>query len=172
MGMDVYGKSPTDEKGEYFRANAWWWGPLWSYCCEVSLAARRLGDRGQYNDGYGLDATDAAALAAALRKELAAGRTAIKERARVAAIDRMPARVCALCDGTGTRNKPVPNEPCLFTDAYPTPNEVAGIFPRGECNGCGGKGRLPPWEASCGFSAEFVQRFAEFLEHCGGFAIW
>ena len=32
MGMDVYGKKPKGEKGDYFRNNVWWWRPLWQYC--------------------------------------------------------------------------------------------------------------------------------------------
>jgi hypothetical protein len=28
MGMDVYGKEPKSDKGEYFRNNVWWWRPL------------------------------------------------------------------------------------------------------------------------------------------------
>ena len=29
MGMDVYGTKPKNETGEYFRANVWYWHPLW-----------------------------------------------------------------------------------------------------------------------------------------------
>ena len=35
MGMDVYGKNQTSEKGSYFRNNVWWWRPLWNYCEEL-----------------------------------------------------------------------------------------------------------------------------------------
>ena len=28
MGMDVYGRRPKSERGEYFRNNIWWWHPL------------------------------------------------------------------------------------------------------------------------------------------------
>ena len=36
MGMDVFGKNPTDEKGAYFRNNVWFWHPLWDYCLHLS----------------------------------------------------------------------------------------------------------------------------------------
>jgi hypothetical protein len=28
MGMDVVGRNPRTEAGEYFRANVWSWGPI------------------------------------------------------------------------------------------------------------------------------------------------
>ena len=31
MGFDLYGESPKNKKGEYFRNNVWWWRPLWQY---------------------------------------------------------------------------------------------------------------------------------------------
>jgi hypothetical protein len=31
MGMDLHGKNPTTEEGEYFRNNIWSWGPLADY---------------------------------------------------------------------------------------------------------------------------------------------
>ncbi len=34
MGMDVYGRNPSSEEGEYFRASVWTWGPIYSFICE------------------------------------------------------------------------------------------------------------------------------------------
>ena len=42
MGMDVYGRAPTSESGEYFRANVWSWHPIWNYC-EVLAPDRGTG---------------------------------------------------------------------------------------------------------------------------------
>ena len=36
MGFDIYGLDPTDEKYKYFRANCWYWRPLWSYSILVT----------------------------------------------------------------------------------------------------------------------------------------
>jgi hypothetical protein len=74
MGMDVYGKKPDSEVGEYFRRNIWGWHPLWDYCTSVALVARTV-KAGHYNDGDGLDKEDALVLASVLRAELESGRT-------------------------------------------------------------------------------------------------
>ena len=33
MTMDVMGKHPTTEAGEYFRRSVWCWHPLAEFCC-------------------------------------------------------------------------------------------------------------------------------------------
>ena len=35
MGMDVYGKNPSNGDGEYFRANVWSWRPIYSLTVEL-----------------------------------------------------------------------------------------------------------------------------------------
>src|SRR3989338_3823289 len=39
VGMDVFGRAPTTEAGEYFRNSGTWWYPLAEYCCEVALGS-------------------------------------------------------------------------------------------------------------------------------------
>ena len=74
MGMDVIGKNPVSEAGEYFRNNVWWWKPLWSYC---GVVAPELCDgiEGNFNVGDGLDEEGAIALAEALQSEIDSGHT-------------------------------------------------------------------------------------------------
>jgi len=36
MGMDVFGKHPTNDTGTYFRASVWGWAPLAEYLCDVA----------------------------------------------------------------------------------------------------------------------------------------
>jgi len=57
MGMDVYGINPKAENGDYFRANVWYWRPLWqcvAYFCDDILSEEDI-ERGTYNDGYEYD---------------------------------------------------------------------------------------------------------------------
>jgi hypothetical protein len=49
MGMDVYGKAPSNTDGEYFRANIWSWRPI-HILCETVLE-RDL--PWSHNDGEG-----------------------------------------------------------------------------------------------------------------------
>lgn len=57
MGMDVFGKEPSDKRGEYFRANIWSWVPLheamYRTCADV--LEKELLDAMGYNDGAGPD---------------------------------------------------------------------------------------------------------------------
>lgn len=50
MGMDVYGKNPANNTGEYFRANVWSWRPIHKLC-ETVLGVE-LHSWG-FNDGEG-----------------------------------------------------------------------------------------------------------------------
>ena len=65
MGMDVYGRKPKNETGEYFRANVWSWRPIYWLCfTSISRHEEETGYddlipdktfRGmEFNDGYGL----------------------------------------------------------------------------------------------------------------------
>tara|TARA_B100001093_G_C25971822_1_gene653628 strand:+ start:93 stop:482 length:390 start_codon:yes stop_codon:yes gene_type:complete len=55
MGFDIYGLKPKTNKEEhsYFRANVWYWRPLWSFVEKIcSEEIEKLEeDIGQYNDG-------------------------------------------------------------------------------------------------------------------------
>ena len=81
MGMDVYGKNPSSEIGKYFRNNVWWWRPLAEYAIktapEICAPCKYWGS----NDGDGLDAAGAVALADALQAEVNANRTEAYSRA-------------------------------------------------------------------------------------------
>ena len=74
MGMDVYGKSPTTEKGAYFRKNVWGWHPLWNLCEELSPDVAGKVEYGHSNDGDGLCAHDARLLGRVLWDALWDGR--------------------------------------------------------------------------------------------------
>jgi len=159
MGMDVFGKQPTSKSGEYFRNNAWWWRPLADYACEVAPEITARCTYWQSNDGDGLDAQGAVALADKLQAEIDAGRCADYARKRTSAIEMMPDEPCWLCDGTGTR--------------APPPNCGAGDPKNGgiQCNSCLGRGFIRPNAASYPFSVENVGKFVAFLRASGGFKI-
>src|SRR5947209_5860046 len=55
MGMDVFGRKPTSEAGEYFRANVWGWGPIHALMVELcsDLLGEGLLDQLAYNNGAG-----------------------------------------------------------------------------------------------------------------------
>ena len=162
MGMDVYGKAPVDETGEYFRNNVWWWRPLWNYCNEVAPELVSKVENGHTNDGDGLNVGDAIKLGNTLLEELESGDCAKYAERYREHMDSLPLVLCDLCEGTGRRLEP--------------PSRGAGDYP---CNACGGNsfddlagtGKVKNWETWYPFSVENVQDFAAFLKKCGGFEI-
>ena len=75
MGMDVYGINPKTDNGDYFRANVWYWRPLWqcvSYFCDDILSEEDI-ERGTYNDGYEYDETTALEISDKLENALKNG---------------------------------------------------------------------------------------------------
>ena len=153
MGMDVIGRSPRSETGEYFRNNVWWWHPLWDYCCSVapSLLDDELAYYGHSNDGAGLDSPGARELAAILNRELEFGRTRLYADAHTKTLKAIPDETCRMCEGTGR-----------------TARDDGSAH---DCHGCKGTGSRRPTAAWSAFSEENVREFAGFLEECGGFEI-
>ncbi|NBS92166.1 MAG: hypothetical protein EBS91_00065 [Betaproteobacteria bacterium] len=170
MGMDVYGKAPTDDAGEYFRNNVWWWRPLWNYCEHVAPELCKEVD-GHSNAGSGLDAEGAQKLAAILFAEIRSGRTKKYEEDYRAELAALPREVCSLCEGTGIRTDKVGQDMGMPTRELPP--EVAILTGRthGWCNGCDGVGTKEHWAAGYPFDVSNVDEFALFLESCGGFSI-
>ena len=106
MGMDVFGKAPRSDKGEYFRNSVWWWHPLWCYCEEVVPDIAGQVECGHSNDGDGLDAAAAAELARRLQAEIDSGATARYAAERQGALEALPDEECSICGGTGNRQEP------------------------------------------------------------------
>jgi hypothetical protein len=158
MGMDVYGQSPRSETGEYFRKNVRAWHPLADY---IQVVAPEIASNCKYwhtNDGDGLNAEHATALADRLDAEIRSGRCERYARMYESKREMAPDVPCWLCEGTGTR-KPVP---------------LAGagdLFTGEQCNACGGKGTVRPWSTCESFDVEHVREFITFLRACGGFEI-
>ena len=76
MGMDVYGMSPANEKGRYFRSNAYAWSTLVDcihhFAPEIAIRCKGW----NYNDGNGLGASDSVVLADKLQAAIDAGEVA------------------------------------------------------------------------------------------------
>jgi len=55
MGMNVYGRNPSAESGEFFRANVWHWRPIHELICELcfDLLDDGLIEAMAFNDGQG-----------------------------------------------------------------------------------------------------------------------
>src|SRR5262249_53569595 len=129
MGMDVYGKDPRSEKGNYFRNTVWYWHPLADYVRMVAPSITSRCSDWHSNDGDGLSGEDSVALAAMLHEELRRGRTddygqAFRERQA-----RLPMIECLLCHGTRARKDEIGQRRRKADRTY-------------TCNGCGGTGEM------------------------------
>jgi hypothetical protein len=67
MGMDVCGKAPRSQQGEYFRNNIWWWHPLADFCLQLAPEVCAPCRYWHSNDGDGLDNDGAIALSLSLQ---------------------------------------------------------------------------------------------------------
>jgi hypothetical protein len=147
MGFDIFGMNATNEKGEYFRNNVWWWRPLADYVVEQCGLE---GDGWFDNRGHEVSAGDARRIAATLDRLLAAGEVKKYETEYMRQLASLADVECTVCHGFGVR-----------FDA----------FVQGTCNGCAGRGRVRPFATNYPFSEENVQKFAEFCRASGGFSI-
>lgn len=165
MGMDVYGKEPSSEVGSYFRNNVWWWRPLWNYCEHLAPELIPEDNLGHSNDGWGLDAEGARALAEKLREELDSGRCQAYAECYQRHHDALPSEPCELCHGTGIRSDAIGL-------AHGFPERLnPHTQKKGWCNGCDGLGTVRPWATRYPFSVENVAEFITFLAASGGFEI-
>jgi len=170
MGMDVFGRQPTTEQGEYFRNNVWWWRPLWNYCLTVApdLCSKVSG---HFNDGDGLDADEAIQLANILYTELWEGRTAQYKKELDEHNATLPREKCEICDGTGIRTDPIGVEHGWHIKELDVETQILTGRTHGSCNSCHGVGTTENWALHYPFSVENVANFAQFCSESGGFSI-
>jgi hypothetical protein len=156
MGMDVIGKKPTSEVGNYFGSNCWAWPPLAEYFCEVAPEITSKCTCWQSNDGDGLSEGDSRILADILQNEIDSGRTETYAQRLRSELEMIPDEPCDICNGIGVwdASPDDPTKDCIF------------------CSQCDGSGRLRPCATEDMFSVQEVLRFASFLRACGGFEIW
>jgi len=155
MGMDVYGKKPTDPKGEYFRANIWYWRPLWIYVDTIKPELTSKVEYPHSNDGSGLNAKDSRLLSQLLLKEIESGRTEKFIKDYTDYLDSIPLEECTYCDSSG----------------YRTWNEN-GTEVQKVCNACSGELQVKSYETYYPMHIDVVKEFQQFLHYCGGFQIW
>jgi hypothetical protein len=74
MSFDIYGRAPTSEEGKYFCRNHMGWVPITEYILTVAPDIAAKCKYWDTNDGDGLDAEHAVALADRLDAEIQSGR--------------------------------------------------------------------------------------------------
>lgn len=172
MGMDVYGKKPSSEKGSYFRANVWYWHPLWGCCEELYPTLAGKVKHGHDNSGDGLNSPDSVALSNLLKRDIESGviQKYIKDYHEY--LDSLPLEDCRYCDSTGKRawnaEHPAVSQE-LKDDPSTEINENLEYVIK--CNACSGSGKLKNFQTHYPMDLDLMKEFQEFLQDCGGFKI-
>lgn len=176
MGMDVYGKNADDARGEYFRANVWWWRPIPEIISMIAPEIYAKCEHWGSNDGDGLDGESAKALADIIDRKIEDGSLQAIIDARQAVLNELPDDECRLCNSTGIRTDAIgvkqgmPSEIVDSADIAPgRPNPRAGQV--GSCNACHGAGFVRPWGSLYPTTIEVWKEWSVFCRHCGGFEI-
>lgn len=172
MGMDVYGKNPKNEIGQYFRNNVWWWHPLWDYMETHFPAIASKVEYAHSNSGSGLNAIDAKKLADKLAVHIKDGSVKRYEESYMKSLEELELEDCEYCEQTGTR-KWAPGSFVYLEEAKKEnvlKDELGNIILT--CNACNGLGKKKSFQCNYPFSEENVIEFQKFLANCGGFSIW
>ena len=167
---DLQNKFRDANPGEYFRANVWGWRPIWEFVCEIcpDILTEEDYTKGQYNDNHLIEADRARDIAKRLREKMDLARDRQKKYEAEA-----------------------PNK-----DKFNTMLENAATFlyneiskPKTPLITCPGDMQIHDpenykrWETLINYNnikfdemsypidADFIEEFANFAEHSGGFRI-
>ncbi len=167
---ELQDKFRAENPGDYFRANVWGWRPIWSFVCEVcpDILTEEDFEKGQYNDNHLIEEDRARDIAKRLREKMDLARDRQKKYEAEA-----------------------PNK-----DKFNTMLENAATFlyneiskPKSPLINCPGDmethdpENYKRWETLINYNnikfdetsypidADFIEEFANFAEHSGGFRI-
>lgn len=152
MGMDVYGRNPTEPAGEYFRANVWGWRPIHALIrvandlADGNLFDEETLDLMGHNDGAGLERqNECTTLAYILGKLLTPERL---EQIGFVVID-------------NEINYPIFGDDDLVVD------EEGRLLKKSEVE----FDDANTVRSAYGTTFDHVKKFIEFLKYCGGFEV-
>ena len=176
MGMDVYGKNPISEEGQYFRRNVWHWRRLAELVVVLEPELASKNKYWQSNDGGGLNSADSKKMADRLDKHVADGtvKKLIDDWDKMLAA--LPRVRCALCNGTGIRTDEIGEKSRMEDKIVEVgPDDEDQDNPRkglkGWCNGCNGYGSRKDDRTMYSVEVDDVTEFAKFMRASGGFQI-
>lgn len=175
MGMDVYGKNPTTEEGQYFRRNVWGWHPLWQYCEELHSDICNKVKNGHDNSGDGLGPVNSKKLSKRLSDDIISGRTAEYMQKRNDYLLSLSKEECRVCKGT----KIASHSPLISamigienaSGAATMDPFTSAIITNSTCNVCDDQGLVESFDKHYYLELQDIIDFSVFLNGCGGFSI-
>ena len=172
MGMDVYGRKPKNEKGEYFRNNVWFWHPLWDYCLRLYPNVTKQCVDGHSNSGDGLSASNAKKLAKLIKQDLENGKAQQYADEYAQWQENLPPETCTYCKGTGVSKKTLADSEATSSESITLQVVDLLLNEDQKCKICDGNGTRPNWSTHYPFTIENLREWQEFLDNCGGFNIY
>ena len=166
MGMDVYGRKPKNETGEYFRANVWSWRPIYWLCyTAISRHEEETGYddlipdktfRGmEYNDGYGLRSDRKCNLLSDYLQD-------------VVDIFFDPSGIPFEHKPSGDFKFGVDKDGKFYIDTGFYTDKEGKFLSEEKCKDPNIEGKHSPYRTN----KEHIKGFIDFLRNCGGFQVW
>ena len=148
--------------GAYFRANVWYYRPLWDLIIEHcdNILTVRDAKEGTVNNGYKIAKTKALKIAKKL--DIVKKKGIIKKQCeeRNKYLESLPLVICDLCNGTGTRIHEMKDIDCNACNTEKTRKENIP------------KGKKKNWQCNYPLDEDLIVEFMDFCKHSGGFEIW
>lgn len=164
--FDAVDKYESRVKGDYFRANVWWWRPIWNFVtnyCDDILSDKDI-EKGSFNDGHFINKAKSKKIASRIKtlikdgtaKKIEDEYNTLSEKAR-----KHNSKVDAMLDDLKEeviketkKDNIVPSDyPKKFKDRW---DEIY---------------KMRSWADSYPFDVEYLESFADFSEQSGGFEI-
>ena len=151
----------NENPGDYFRANIWWWRPLWECVCYFcdDILTEEDEENGKMNNGYEYSIKTAQEISDRLEQVLKNGDLHKYRDGRNEFLNELPDENCKVCNGTGVREDEIGKKARKKDEEY-------------KCNGCQGRGKNENFAKNYDFDIDFVMDFAKFCEQSGGFSIY
>ena len=155
----------TDNSGDYFRNNVWWWRPLWDFVCNScdDFLTEKDMEKGYYNGGNKISKTKSLKIAKRLSKLIADGTVDTIEREGTLAIAKAE-----------SHNKEVRIEMDTISDVCKKKHGIFLVpaeFPEPYKTLWNDAYEKEDWIASYPFNVDNVKVFATFCQQSGGFTI-
>ena len=167
---ELQDKFRAENPGDYFRANVWGWRPIWSFVCEVcpDILTEEDFKRGQYNDNHLIEEDRAKDIAKRLREKMDLARKRQKQYE-------------AEAPNKEKFNKMLEDAASFIFENISKPKSILITCP-GDMQTHDPE-NYKRWETlthydnikfdemSYPIDADFIEEFANFAEHSGGFRI-
>jgi len=163
-------KFRAENPGDYFRANVWSWRPIWSFVCEVcsDILTEEDFKRGQYNDNHLIEEDRARDIAKRLREKMNLARERQKQYETEA-----PAKekFNKMLEDAGRYIFEEISKPKSILITCPGDMETHDPENYKKWETLVHSGNIKFDEMSYPIDADFIEEFANFAEHSGGFRI-